>query len=113
MSSFTKKVAPPVVARCADRFEAIECGVKVFEEPVHIAAIAGSCWPFAGLHAGEKLRLGRVDIARRQMQLHAPGPVRPTIPNAALAVVRAHSRFRNYYKHTVTTFTPAPSLVRP
>jgi hypothetical protein len=28
------------------------------------------------------------------MQLHAPGPVRPTIPNAALAVVRAHSRLR-------------------
>src|SRR5271169_1308396 len=47
------------------------------------------------------------------VKVHGSPSTTQTIPNAALALVRAHSRLRKCYKNTVATFTPAPSLVRP
>src|ERR1700745_3338252 len=76
MSSFAKVVAPAIVARCADRLKAIKSGVKIFDEPIDVAAVPAALRPLAGFDALQKFGFRLVHICGRETQLHAARPVR-------------------------------------
>src|SRR5438270_8761507 len=78
-SSFTIYiVSPPVkfAPRRVDRFEAIERGVQVFDEPIDVPAVPAALRPLAGFDALQELGFRLVHIRGRETQLHAARPVR-------------------------------------